>query len=605
MGFCMFTAGYAMLSAVKTIDRYRIKMRQQNQVKPMEAAPEMSEEKKDKIKRRKLIKTIINYCVSFNSAFLIVGSLSESYLYGVRMTINIVSVTIGYIYAFFIVQPFMYSLDDGIKTPYQYFEKRYRTPLARSISSFVGMIFYFCFLTLYLWGSTVLLSTLVPQIPYWLSSIIIGVYSVIGSTIGGFTQTTITNVTQFLILISGLIAAIVITVQSSKNSFQELWHFAELNNRTTFFDLRVDLRIRYKMLNQVTSLPIPWCAIHALLLPNFMRYRSVKGVRKSRYLMISNFPFMFFVNMLILMAGGILCFLYFYGCDPLKAKKIPNKNGAGPYWLYLVLSKHAPSYCGILFSSIICYSVVQHSMGMALCSHTIFEETLNPLISLKVKISEAVSKKIKLFITVSLGIGSILLAISMEFAKNTMLALFFLFNNSTNSPILGLFLLSAFNPYANGFGALTGFVSNLCINYWLGSGSLIFSNLKKQEFAYDTNLCQVKNHNTNFSSFDFNLHAAAMINNTMFQDVIPLPTLKNETVHYYPENPVLFYLYSIAPIWYCLFSVLYTFSMGSLLSLIYSLVKTRTIDADAAHSEDRKNYLFYHRMKTLKLYNLF
>jgi hypothetical protein len=45
----------------------------------------------------KYIKLVINYCVAFNNSFLIVGSLAEAYLYGVRMVGNIISVSLGYV----------------------------------------------------------------------------------------------------------------------------------------------------------------------------------------------------------------------------------------------------------------------------------------------------------------------------------------------------------------------------------------------------------------------------------------------------------------------------------------------------------------------------
>jgi Na+/proline symporter len=496
--------------------------------------------------------------------------LSESYMYGVRMVINIVSVTLGYLYAFFIVQPFMYSLDEDIKTPYQYFEKRYNSKLIRSVSSFFGMLFYFSFLTLYLWGCTILLSTLIPQIPFWLASLIIGIYSLIGSTIGGFTQTTITNVVQFIILIVGLLAAIVLTIQTSKHRLSELWEFASKNNRTRFIETDTDFRTRYTVVNQLVSLPIPWCSIHSLLLPNFMRYRAVKGKARSRFLVVSNFPFMVLVNGLTLIGGGIVCFLYFYGCDPLKSGSILNKNATGAYWLYSILSEHAPSFCGIIFSSIICYSVVQHSMGISLCANTLVEETINPLYKFKLK--DKSIKSLKLYITVLLGMLSILYSISFQFVKNTMLALFFLFNNTTNSPILGLFLLSAFNPFANAFGAITAFLLNLGINYWLGAGSFIFSHLKNQEFSTRDVLCEDKK---GFS----NLTSSSLISNNF---------------NYYPENEVLFYLYSIAPIWYCLFSVLFMCIFGTLFSFLYSYFRNGSHDSDSYYREIRKRYLFFY-----------
>ena len=265
--FSVFTFGYVILSLKKTYHTY----------------------KRDTAKKRNYFKQVLNYYVTLNSSFLFVGSLSESYLYGVRMMVNILSVTLGFIYAFFIVHPLMYSLNEDIKTPYEYFGRRYNSKLIRSLSALVSMFFYFSFVTLYLWGCTVLLSTLIPEIPFWASSLVIGVYSAVGSTIGGFTQTTLTNLTQFLIMIAGLVTAIVVTLSKSSNSLGDLWNFAYTKDRTSFFELSTKLTVRYTLLNQLVSLPMPWCTFHGLLLPSFMRYRSIQGRLKSRFFMGRNF----------------------------------------------------------------------------------------------------------------------------------------------------------------------------------------------------------------------------------------------------------------------------------------------------------------------------
>ncbi|CAF0766699.1 unnamed protein product [Brachionus calyciflorus] len=620
IGFCVFVVGFIMVSSVKTIDKHRHHLRRKRILKNLlkvnyskedllnhiassgivlkdtDGQEEKFEPYNGKAHLSKYIKVIVNYCVTFNSAFLIVGSLAESYLYGVRMVGNIISITLGFIYAFLIVQPFMYSLDEDIKTPYQYFERRYRNrKYVRAITAAAGMLFYFLFLTLYLWGCAVLLSTLIPQIPLWLSAVMIGVYSIVGSTIGGFTQSTKTNVLQFCILLAGLIMSLVFTIDKHKDlTPSQIWMLASENNRTKFFDTSADFTTRYTIINQCLSLSIPWTCVHSLLLPNFIRYRNIPGKRRSRFLIISHFPFMVLVNLILLISGGILCYIYFYGCDPIVTKKIVNKNQLGTYWIYLVLSEHVPSYTGILFASIIGYSVVQHSMGMALCGHTVFCEIIKPMffdLFSCLRDNDEIIRWTKIILTILLGGLSTLLSIGFAYVRNTMLSLFFVFNNSINSPILGLFFLSAFNPYANDVGAMLAFLCNLGINFWLASGTVLISRLKSQEFPPETFLCNNDNHknmtilNQNHRPHNYYYPTTkSFYNSTRFVE------------DYYPKNPALAYAYSIAPIWYCLFSLLFMIFMGSLFSLIYSLIKTRTIDADYKHAEERKPYLYIYRM---------
>jgi hypothetical protein len=168
-----------------------------------------------------------------------------------------------------------------------------------------------------------------------------------------------------------------------------------------------------------------------------------------------------------------------------------------------------------------------------------------------------------------------------------MISLFFIFNNSINSPILGLFFLSAFNPYANGVGAMMAFCSNLAFNWFLGIGAIAFSRTKSQEFAPDTHLCEQEYHR-NMSSL--NVYNTTYSIHHLINATHPLES------DFYPKNSTLYFLFTIAPIWYCLFSVLYTFLSGTLYSFAYSYIVSRSRDADHDFREERKKYLYYYKM---------
>lgn len=547
-----------------------------------------------KLQQVKFHKLILNYCSTFNSSFLIVGSLAESYFFGVRMVGNIASVSIGYVYALFLVLPLTTNLDENIKTPYQYFEKRYgNRKYVRAVTATVGMLFYFSFLTLYLWACAILVSTLVPQLPLYWSCILIGVYSTVGSTIGGFTQATRVNVLQFSLVLGGLTLACLFTLKKATLTMNMSKLIALLTDqqRMDFVDERIDLTTRYTILNQFVSLPIPWTSVHALFLPNFMRYRSIRGqsYKRKSLAIISNFPFMVMMNAILLLAGGLLVFLFFFGCDPLYSDKISNKNQTGSYWILLILGEYVPSFTGILFSSIVCYSVVQHSMGIALCANSIYCEIINPLCKPVNRFGASTVKMFRLCLTMALGVISIVYAYGFAQVRNTALSLFFVFNNSTNSPILGLYLLSAFNPYANHAGAMLAFVLNLFINYFVAMGHVnLYSNTPSQQFNQTTAMCdhpQLK-HMKNLS-----------LSSSIFSELKNPYNISGAYGPFYPENETIYFLYLIAPIWYCLWSVLFTFIMGSLFSLIYSLIKTKSCDADSNFKEERKKYLFVHKIR--------
>lgn len=510
----------------------------------------------------KTLKFILNSYASFNSIVICIGFISETYLYGGRLLMNLVSVSIGYLVAFFILHPVVYRLKSS-RTPFEYLQHRYRdNRLIRVIAALCGILFYLLFMSLHLWGCSIVLSTILPQIPYlFISTIVIGAYGTIGSIFKGFNQSITINIIQIVLLLSGLISALVITFNSNKNNKTagDLWEIAGLYNRRNFIEQSGDLRTRYTVWNQVFSLPIPWCTIHILMQPNFTKYRAIKGNAKSRFILISHLPVMFLINTLFVFCG-IAAFVFYYDNDPISSKRVENKNQIAILWLIESLDLYLPSLAGFSLAALFANGIQVYSVGIWACSNSFLNDVLGELVKQKTKIIKAICCCL-------FGALSIVLSFLFKYAKNSILSLFFLFSNSLNSPILGLFLLSMFNPKANHVGALLAFIINLAINLWLALSSVAFSNLKNQEF---TPLV--------FNSVG---NQSALVTNT---------TIAND--EYYPKDQILFYLYSISSIWYCLFSLLFNLILGSLFSFIYSLVKTKSFDADSSFKDERRKYLF-------------
>lgn len=199
--------------------------------------------------------------------------------------------------------------------------------------------------------------------------------------------------------------------------------------------------------------------------------------------------------------------------------------------------------------------------------------------------SERVNKILERVMPILVGAVSIPYSALFQYSRNTMLSLFYVFNNSLNSPILGYFLLSMFNPYANYVGALAAFVLNVAINCWLALGNLVFSRTRTQEFDHHTKLCA----NSTAFQAQTTSQGEMSLGNVAFAE-----QLTNNRDSYYPKNELLYSIYSIAPIWYCLFSVLFCILVGTLLSLAYALIKSGRLDLDHEWRHERRKYLFYY-----------
>lgn len=291
----------------------------------------------------------------------------------------------------------------------------------------------------------------------------------------------------------------------------------------------------------------------------------MKTKNHSRVILVLNIPFMLCVNGLFWFSG-ICAFLYFYGCDPVSDPNGPlvNKNQVSTKWFVEAISTYAPCISGIAMSCLLVFSIYQQSMSMSACAKTLVNDVF------ACKCIEKYTERIKKVLYISLVGLSIAFAVLLSYAKNSILSLFFFFNNTFNSPILGLFLLSVLNPYSNAFGASLSFVMCLAFEIWRSTNVFFFSNLKSPEIKPKIHNCSSSSSSLLLSSSQVNLTASHPIDD------------------YYPKNHALFYLFSISSIWFCLASVLFVLVFGSLFSILYSLARHRTW---AHYAETRAEYL--------------
>ena len=209
-------------------------------------------------------------------------------------------------------------------------------------------------------------------------------------------------------------------------------------------------------------------------------------------------------------------------------------------------------------------AVSQYSIGMSNATDLFVNEVLKQVFS-KRNLDFLNNRRNKFFMVALIGALNLYWAFLMSTVDNTLMVMFFFHNNGINSPILGLFLLSIFNPYANHVGAITAFFSNIAFNAFLAVGrNGGFISIKSQEFPA--------------TSHTF--------------DCSPQPNVTITPFVESPSDPALYFLFTITGIWYCLFSLLFTFIVGSVLSFFYSLWASRSLDADSYMAEKRKCYLF-------------
>lgn len=272
---------------------------------------------------------------------------------------------------------------------------------------------------------------------------------------------------------------------------------------------------------------------------------------------------------MILLFYAIAMFVYFFGCDPIANHEIVYPNQMPSYFILKALSEQAPSWAGISLASTLCFGIVQHSAGLVHVCNSFVAEIVEPL---GFKLSNQLVKRALIAL---IGGSSILYAVALKSIQATNLVIFFVINNAINSPILGLFLLAALNPYANSFGALLAFSTSVATTSWMAAGKFVFSTFLNQDLPVT----------------DFACEATSIFGNHSTSFVILNATSSSE--QNLPNSEFLAYMYSFGSNWYGLFSVAYIMLVGSLASLAYSLIRSRSADYDSEFSEERRKYVFH------------
>lgn len=209
--------------------------------------------------------------------------------------------------------------------------------------------------------------------------------------------------------------------------------------------------------------------MHSLLPNMFPKYRSIGTKLKSRLFLLSNMPIHAVIYTVVFLCG-YASFVYFYDCDPRYVNEVENKNQIAALWFIKVLSDYMPVLSGVCMAGILSWGLYSHSNGLIITADIIINDILKPisptswLVERLSNGSPIAKLGVKNCIIVLIGFASVIYSISFIYTERSILALFFLFNNSLNSAILGIFMLSIFNPLANFFGASIGFMCGVSLN---------------------------------------------------------------------------------------------------------------------------------------------
>ncbi|XP_058812501.1 sodium-coupled monocarboxylate transporter 1-like isoform X2 [Topomyia yanbarensis] len=476
--------------------------------------------------------------LGYPSEFFYRGSAMWETLYGMITAYPIVCLVFIPVY-----------FDLGITSVYQYLELRFNSRLVRCLASGTYIIRSLLSLGITIYTPTVALNTIIG-VPYWVSLLCITFISIFFNALGGMKAAVAADVIQSLSM-TAMLVGIVIYCTIESGGVVRVFEIGEANGRMNFFNFAADLHLRVTTTSAwlgelFMSLSLLGCQ------QNFVqRYLSMPTLCKIRRTMLVNVPLVAILFTLPWLVGmGI--FALYHNCDPLKAGLIEKMDQILPYFVVDFFA-NVPGVWGLFVGTLFNGALTFNISSLNSLATVTWEDFLSLLPSMKKKTDSYQLTVIKIvgstYAIVIMGVG-FLVGLLSGVIESSVLVL-----SATSGPLLGVFILAMFVPFANWKGAALGMIVSHAVTMWIVTGRLLYVEINDSLLPTSTEGCTFQWQ----SGLNHTSHLLAEIR-------------KISTVQ---EQSVLYRIYSISYMYYGVFGTILTVSVG----IVFSLATWSKLDA--------------------------
>ncbi|XP_046581743.1 sodium-coupled monocarboxylate transporter 1-like [Haliotis rubra] len=433
---------------------YAIKSRNQNSTKEfLLASGEMS-----------VLPVAMSLLLSFMSAIFILGFPAEMYTAGTQFYMQVVGNMLGCVMAVLLFVPMLYPLK--LTSTFLYLEKRFNSRSAKLTGTSIMIVQMVLYMGVASFAPSTALEA-VTGFPTWASIIIVCLVSTFYTSLGGMKAVVWTDMFQSVVMFAGLLA-IVIQGSIVVGGIGEVWRINEEWGRITFFDFDPDPTVRQTFWSLVVGGMVSWTATFGVNQASVQRYCSLPTLQKAKMSVMLNVLGVLLLLTIVCLAG-IITFAHYakLGCDPLSAKYIRNSNQLIPYFVMDVLGY--PGLPGLFVSCLFSGALSSTSSGLSALAAVTWEDFLNPVIG--EKLTEGQKTLVTKLLVLFYGGASVGISFMVMNLGGTVLQASMSFSGAAAGPLLGMFALGAFFPWANWIGAVVGGILGLAFPLWISIGA--------------------------------------------------------------------------------------------------------------------------------------
>ncbi|XP_030638589.1 solute carrier family 5 member 6 [Chanos chanos] len=405
----------------------------------------------------------LSLMATFQSAVAIVGTPAEIYINGTQYWFIGCSYILGLLIPAHIFIPVFYRLH--LNSAYQYLELRFSKAvrICGTVTFIFQMVIY---MGVGIYTPALALNA-VTGFHLWGAVLATGLACTVYTALGGLKAVIWTDVFQTVVMFAGQLAVIIVGVQQA-GGMSEVWQKVRDGNRISGIDLNPDPTVRHTFWTLGVGGVFLMLSLYGVNQAQVQRYLSSRSEREAVMSCYMVFPCLQLALCLSCLTGLVM--FACYGEDsPLDKQYISSKDQMVVYFVMDML-QGIPGLPGLFVACLFSASLSTISSALNSLATVTMEDLIKPQYP---SMNEARATRLSKLLAFSYGLVCLAMAYVVHLLRSSVLQAALSIFGMVGGPLLGLFCLGMFFPWANSTGAVTGLLAGLVVAFWVGIGSFV------------------------------------------------------------------------------------------------------------------------------------
>ncbi|XP_060947081.1 sodium-dependent multivitamin transporter-like [Limanda limanda] len=409
-----------------------------------------------------LLPVSLSLLASFQSAVSILGEPSEVYTFGTQYWFLGCSYFLGLLIPAHIFIPIFYRL--RLSSAYEYLELRFnKTVRICGTVTFIFQMVIYMGVVLY---APALALNVVTGFDLWGAVLAMGLVCTLYTALGGLKAVMWTDVFQTMVMFVGQLAVIIVGA-SQAGGIGEVWRKATNGSRISGLDLNPDPTERHTFWTLGVGGIFMMLALYGVNQAQVQRYLSARSEKEAVMSCYVVFP----CQQIVLCLGCLMGLVMFarYGEDSPLDKGYVKTNDQMVLYFVMDVFRDLPGLPGLFVACLFSGALSTISSAFNSLATVTMEDLIKPYFP---NMTEAKATLMSKGLALSYGLVCLAMAYLASLMGSVLQAALSIFG-MVGGPLLGLFCLGIFFPWANSIGALVGLFTGLAMAFWIGIGSMM------------------------------------------------------------------------------------------------------------------------------------